>query len=83
MTSEDPDVTREGPFKTIREHWQRVAGLKGAARRDRSSPAGFVVDEEADEVIVMPRHDVMASASPDVIAVDEVLAVAPQLSPKR
>lgn len=73
MTADDADVTKRDPFATIRERWTKIAGLKRAARHQRGAPpAGFTVDFGPNDVIVMPRHDVMASKEPDAIVIAEV-----------
>jgi len=66
----------------MRRRWEKVGGLKAAAQRQHgpASSASFTIDQRADEVLVLPRLEAIATGAPDTAIIAEVTKIAPHLS---
>jgi hypothetical protein len=83
MLAEDAEVTTHPPYDVIRERWRKVGGLERVAHHEKTAPPTVTIEETPNEIIVLPRHDVMSAADPDAVLTRDVLAMAPALTYSR
>lgn len=83
MTEDDPEVTKSPPFADMRQRWRKVGALSRIVRKEPVAPPPdtFAVEEAPNEVIVLPRLEVLSGGNADEVVRGEVNAIAPSLEP--